>query len=152
MNCLFWVVPPSCLGFGMVDPRKKAPVPRNSHDLIHIMNLSLPTINLDKYKSASQRARVGTESWGLSNFFCSSCESPRLDQASRNPAAIDFTCPKCDSTFQLKSQSKPFGARIVDAAYSEMKRAILEDRTPNLFILHYDLSAWAVRTVFLIPR
>jgi type II restriction enzyme len=116
------------------------------------MNLSLPTINLEKYKSASQRARVGTESWGSLSFFCSSCESPHLDQASRNTAAIDFVCPRCYSTFQLKSQSKPFGARIVDAAYSEMKRAILEDRTPNLFILHYDLSAWTVRSVVLIPR
>jgi type II restriction enzyme len=116
------------------------------------MNLSLPTINLEKYKSASQRARVGTESWGTLNFFCSSCESPRLDQAPRNTAAIDFVCPKCNSVFQLKSQSKPFGARIVDAAYSEMKKAILEDRTPNLFVLHYDLSAWSVRTVVLIPR
>jgi type II restriction enzyme len=33
-----------------------------------------------------------------------------------------------------------------------MKRAILEDRTPNLYVLHYDLSKWAVRTVILIPR
>lgn len=116
------------------------------------MNLRLPTINLEKYKSASQRARVGTESWGSSNFFCSSCESPRLEQASRNTAAIDFACPICKSTFQLKSQSKPVGAKIVDAAYSQMKRAILEDRTPNLFVLHYDLAAWTVRTVVLIPR
>src|SRR6267154_1760629 len=116
------------------------------------MNLRLPTINLEKYKSASQRARVGTESWGSSNFFCSSCESPRLEQASRNTAAIDFVCPKCNSTFQLKSQSKPFGTRIVDAAYSEMKRAILSDRTPNLYVLHYDLTQWVVRTVILIPH
>lgn len=33
-----------------------------------------------------------------------------------------------------------------------MKRAILEDRTPNLFVLHYDLNAWAVRTVLLVPH
>jgi type II restriction enzyme len=33
-----------------------------------------------------------------------------------------------------------------------MKRAILEDRTPNLFVLHYDLDAWAVRTVLLVPH
>lgn len=33
-----------------------------------------------------------------------------------------------------------------------MKRAILEDRTPNLYVLHYDLAAWAVRTLILIPR
>ena len=33
-----------------------------------------------------------------------------------------------------------------------MKRAILEDRTPNLFVLHYDLDRWAVRTVLLVPH
>ncbi len=33
-----------------------------------------------------------------------------------------------------------------------MKRAILEDRTPNLFVLHYDLDTWAVRTVLLVPH
>jgi type II restriction enzyme len=33
-----------------------------------------------------------------------------------------------------------------------MKRAIVEDRTPDLFVLHYDLNAWAVRTVLLVPH
>ena len=66
--------------------------------------------------------------------------------------AVDYFCPACKSPFQLKSQSKPLGSRIVDAAYSEMKRAILEDRTPNLFVLHYDLDTWAVRTVLLVPH
>jgi type II restriction enzyme len=33
-----------------------------------------------------------------------------------------------------------------------MKRAILEDRTPNLFVLHYDLDSWAVHTVLLVPH
>jgi type II restriction enzyme len=33
-----------------------------------------------------------------------------------------------------------------------MKRAIIEDRTPNLFVLHYDLNTWAVRTVLLVPH
>ena len=33
-----------------------------------------------------------------------------------------------------------------------MKRAILEDRTPNLYVLHYDLTRWAVQTVILIPH
>ena len=116
------------------------------------MDLSLPTAGLDCYKSASQRARVGTESWGAANFFCPSCESPRLDVAPRNTVAVDYFCPSCKSPFQLKSQSKPLGSRILDAAYSEMKRAILEDRTPNLFVLHYDLNAWAVRTVLLVPH
>ena len=116
------------------------------------MNLDLPTEGLERYESNSQRARVGTEAWGALNFFCPVCKSPRLDIASRNTAAVDYLCPKCDSPFQLKSQSKPLGNRIVDAAYSEMKRAILSNRTPNLYVLHYDLSQWAVRTVILIPH
>ena len=116
------------------------------------MNLQLPTAGLDGYKSASQRARIGTEAWGALNFFCPVCKSPRLDIASRNTAAVDYLCPRCASPFQLKSQSKPFGNRIVDAAYSEMKRAILSDRTPNLYVLHYDLTQWAVHTVILIPH
>jgi len=116
------------------------------------VNLRLPTQGLDRYKSASQRARIGTEAWGTINFFCPACESPRLRSAPQGTAAIDYVCPSCDSPFQLKSQSKPLGTRIVDAAYSEMKRAILEDRTPNLFVLHYDLDTWAVRTVLLVPH
>jgi type II restriction enzyme len=116
------------------------------------VDLHLPTAGLDSYKSASQRARVGTESWGATNFFCPSCDSPRLNIAPRNTVAVDYFCPSCESPFQLKSQSKPLGTRIVDAAYSEMKRAILEDRTPNLFVLHYDLDTWAVRTVLLVPH
>jgi type II restriction enzyme len=116
------------------------------------MNLGLPTVDLVRYKSASQRARVGTESWGAGNFFCPACESPTLDIAPRNTVAVDYFCPACNSPFQLKSQSKPLGSKIVDAAYSEMKRAILEDRTPNLFVLQYDLGTWTVRTVFLVPH
>jgi type II restriction enzyme len=116
------------------------------------VRLDLPVAGLERYKSASQRARIGTEAWGALNFFCPVCKSPRLDIAPPNAVAVDYRCPKCDSPFQLKSQSKPFGNRIVDAAYSEMKRAILSDRTPNLYVLHYDLTQWAVRTVILIPH
>jgi len=116
------------------------------------MDLRLPTEGLENYKSASQRARVGTESWGQANLFCPACDSPKLDGAPRNTVAVDYFCPACNSPFQLKSQSKPPGSKIVDAAYSEMKRAILEDRTPNLFVLHYDLDAWTVRSVLLVPH
>ncbi len=116
------------------------------------MNLHLPVEGLDQYKSASQRARIGTEAWGANNLFCPSCESPTLDLAPANTAAIDYACPLCNSPFQLKSQSKALGGKVVDAAYSEMKRAIQEDRTPNLFLLHYDLTQWSVRTVILVPH
>jgi type II restriction enzyme len=116
------------------------------------MRLVIPTDSLGHYRSASQRARVGTEAWGAENLFCPACECPNLRPTPQGTAAIDYLCPSCNSTFQLKSQSKPIGTKIVDAAYSEMRRAILEDRTPNLYVLHYDLVQWLVRTVILIPH
>jgi type II restriction enzyme len=33
-----------------------------------------------------------------------------------------------------------------------MKLAILKDRAPHLFLLHYDLNNWSVKTLILIPR
>jgi type II restriction enzyme len=33
-----------------------------------------------------------------------------------------------------------------------MCRAIREDRTPNLFVMHYDPGTWTVRNLVLIPR
>jgi type II restriction enzyme len=33
-----------------------------------------------------------------------------------------------------------------------MKLAIVENRTPNLYVLHYDLLAWKVQTLMLIPQ
>ncbi len=116
------------------------------------MDLHLPTAGLDRYKSVPQRVRVGTESWGATNLFCPSCDSPHLEASPRNTAAIDYLCPNCASPYQLKSQSKKFGSRIVDAAYSQMRKAILEDHTPNLYLLHYDIAAWSVRNVILVPH
>jgi type II restriction enzyme len=114
--------------------------------------LNLPTIGLDRYQSASQRARVATELWGAANLYCPSCKSPHLRPLPRNTAAIDYLCGVCQSPFQLKSQSKAIGGRILDAAYSKMKLAIVEDRTPNLYVLHYDLQAWKVQSLLLVPR
>ncbi len=137
-----WIPLAVKIGFGADQP----------HALIALLNLTLPIVDLQIYKSASQRARIGTESWGASNLYCPSCESPGLVQSSRNTPVVDFTCPVCGSRYELKSQSKPFGAKILDSAYSQMKKKILEDLTPNLFILQYDLRSWSVRTVILIPK
>jgi type II restriction enzyme len=116
------------------------------------MELNLPRAGLDSYRSASQRARVATEVWGAANLYCPCCKSNRLNRLEHNTVAIDYRCGACQAPFQLKSQAKAFGRKIVDSAYSGMKLAILEDRTPNLYILRYDLLGWRVRTVILIPR
>ena len=116
------------------------------------MNLGLPTANLDLYKSASQRARVSTESWGEANLYCPACDSGHINSLPAGTHAADFSCPSCDSRFQLKSKSSALGNRIVDGAYAAMRRAITNDETPNLFLLHYQLPQLTVQNVLLIPH
>lgn len=116
------------------------------------MQVALPSEGLANYRSNSQRARIATEAWAFANLYCPNCSSPRLTSAPPNHPAIDYDCPKCKSPFQLKAQSKTFGSRINDAAYSTMIRAILENRTPNLFALSYNADEWRVTDVLLIPQ
>jgi len=105
-----------------------------------------------RYTSASQQARVVTEAWGLDNLFCPNCPSPVLTSAPNNTQAFDYSCPRCASSFQLKSKSSSIGDRILDAGFDAMMRAIREDRTPNLYALHYDRNSWQVKNLVLIPH
>jgi type II restriction enzyme len=116
------------------------------------VDLRLPTEGLADYKSASQRARIGTESWGESNLYCVNCNSDELTRTRTNTPAIDFTCPNCAERFQLKSQKRELGRTLADGAYGKMKDAIEADTTPNLLALHYDLEQWSVRNLILVPR
>ena len=116
------------------------------------MQVALPSGGLAAYTSKSQHARIATEAWAESNLYCPNCNSPVLGSATAGTPVVDFTCLKCAATFQLKSQSCAFSRRIVVSAYRSTVRAIMEDRTPNLYALHYGLSEWAVANVILIPR
>jgi type II restriction enzyme len=116
------------------------------------VDLHLPTTGLDNYKSASQRARICTESWGVASLYCPACDSRRIDALPSGTHAADFTCPSCESRFQLKSKSSAFGNRVIDGAYAAMHRAIVSDETPNLFLLHYQLPKLTVENVLLIPH
>jgi type II restriction enzyme len=104
------------------------------------------------YKSGAQRARVATEAWAHENLYCPNCATASLDRAPINAPAVDYLCPSCRITFQLKSQSRVFSLRIVDAAYESMVRAIRENRTPALFALHYSVPNWEVENVIVIPH
>jgi type II restriction enzyme len=116
------------------------------------MNLSMPAVLALSYKNPAQQARVVTEAWGLENLYCPNCQSPTLTLAANNTPTFDYRCPHCDSPFQLKSKNSSIGDRIVDAAYESMLRAIREDRTPNLYALHYERSLWRVRNLLLVPH
>jgi type II restriction enzyme len=116
------------------------------------VDTALPIENLERYHSASQRARVATEVWASANLYCVNCDSPRLEPTPANFHATDFHCPKCRDPFQLKGQSKPFGNRIVDSAYSKMMAAIISDRAPHFVLLHYAPDRWRVLNLLLIPH
>ncbi|HTQ97672.1 MAG TPA: DpnI domain-containing protein [Candidatus Acidoferrum sp.] len=115
------------------------------------MDLHLPTQGLESYKSASQRARISSESWASRELYCPRCTANRLDQLPGNTPVIDFRCPHCESGYQLKSGASAFHSRLTDGAYAQMHAAILHGRTPNLFLLHYQLNPLTVSSLTFIP-
>lgn len=115
------------------------------------MQLRLPVHLAQGYKNPSQRARILTEVWAAENLYCPNCDADNLKTCKQSTPVVDFFCAKCSSMFQLKSQSKPIGQRILDAAYRTMMEAIRTNRAPNLWAMHYDPSKWLVQNVLLIP-
>jgi len=116
------------------------------------MNLDMPVDLARSYASPTQKVRVVTEAWGEKNLFCLNCSSDTLLRSAPNKQAIDYECPQCDAPFQLKSRSSSLAAKILDASYQAMERAIREGRTPNLLALHYDPTLWRVVNLIVIPR
>ena len=115
------------------------------------MQLQLPPLRLAHYKNLSRRAGVITEDWGAENLYCPNCTSNSLTQCPTNKSSIDYTCPRCDEVFQLKSQKKRFASRINDSGYYKMMERIKTDGAPNLLALEYSDESWTVRNLFLIP-
>lgn len=116
------------------------------------METALPNAGLEEYKSGAQRARVATENWAYENLYCPNCDSSNLGRSPINTPVVDYRCPGCNAAFQLKSRSRPFSNRIVDAAYDSMIRAIRENRTPTLFVMYYDPAKWTVEDLIVIPH
>lgn len=116
------------------------------------MDPRLPTHFGQGYKSQSQKARRITEPWGLDNLYCCACPSNRLDPEKANAQVSDFLCPECVERYQLKSQSKKLGGRILGSNYQKMLDAVLGNRSPNFFLLHYQIPEWIVRNLLVIPR
>src|SRR3989344_9614694 len=97
---------------------------------------------LEKYKSNSQIARVLTESWFSTQMYCPCCLNPYIKDFPNNMKGSDFFCPSCNNKFQLKSSKKHFEKKILDGEYNTMKEIILNNDSPNFFLLNYNLSDW----------
>jgi type II restriction enzyme len=83
--------------------------------------------------------------------YCPACDSDQLTQSKTNTKGIDFTCPECEQTFQLKSMKTWNLRKVPDAGYEAMVTTIRSDKAPNLFVLQYS-SNWLVQNLILIPR
>src|SRR5271170_1223403 len=115
------------------------------------MNLQFTTQVAAAYASGSQVARALSEDWCKRELYCPACDSDRLLQSRPNTPAVDFTCPRCTQSYELKSSKSWKPRKIVDAGYNAMLRAIRGDRAPNLLFLHYSADL-CVSNLLLIPR
>src|ERR1019366_2914049 len=88
--------------------------------------------------------------WGAGNLYCAACECNSVTQAAANTKAIDFTCPRCTASYQLKAGRQWNERRIPDAGYSAMMTAIQSDAVPNLLVLQYT-PEWRVANLMLVP-
>ncbi len=116
------------------------------------MDPRLPTHFGQGYKSPSQLARRITEPWGASNLYCCACPNDRLNPEKNNTHVTDFLCPDCVERYQLKSHSKKLGGTILGSNYQKMLDAVLGNKSPNFFLLHYQVPEWVVRNLLVIPR
>lgn len=114
------------------------------------MLLTLDSSLAAGYSSRSQVARRISEEWGLHNLYCSACDSDRLTQSPNNTPAIDYVCPQCSQSYQLKCSTKWSEHKILDAGYEAMMKAVKSDTTPNLLVMQYSAN-WEVSNLLLVP-
>jgi type II restriction enzyme len=108
------------------------------------------SLELGRYKSASQRARIFSEHWIEANFDCPKCLGS-LERTPNNTSAKDFVCAPCGYGFELKSKQGLFGNQVVDGAYQTMLASIRSDARPHLLLLSYTTD-YQVREVTAVPR
>lgn len=115
------------------------------------MELRLNLQLADGYRSPSQRARVLTEGWYLSQMYCPTCPSNRVRATRDNTRVVDFVCPGCGAEFQLKAKAGQLGRKLRDAAWAPMMERIAANRSPHFAFLSYDKTAWHVTGLLLVP-
>jgi predicted Rdx family selenoprotein len=104
------------------------------------------------YSSGSQNARAWTERWVKDWIYCPNCGNPHVSQFAANRPVADFFCPSCAEEYELKSQKKVFGAKVLDGAFRTMCERLASSNNPNLLLLNYDLSLLSVTNAFIIPK
>lgn len=116
------------------------------------MELYLDATLAQRYISKSQIARVLTEAWFHENMYCPACPSDYLERLQANTKVLDFQCPRCRETFQLKSKSDKFGSTVANSEYYTKVEKIKRGLSPNWALLQYDCMSFKINNLFIIPR
>lgn len=105
----------------------------------------------EAYLNQSQKVRIMTESWVLSEIYCPNCGNSLLDYEKNRPVA-DFYCQKCKEDFELKSKSGKFSKKISAGAYSKMIERLRSTQKPNFFFMAYFMKVLRVNDFFVVPK
>jgi type II restriction enzyme len=116
------------------------------------MELTFQAARADAYKSVSQKIRNLSENWVSREAYCPNCGQPNMGEYRNNRPVADFFCSCCNEDYELKSQAKIFGPRVVDGAYRTMIERLKGLNNPNLFLLHYDAVGLSVLDLLVIPK
>jgi type II restriction enzyme len=116
------------------------------------MELSFQASVAEAYSSGTQRAKHLSEHWASQHCYCPICGNLNIVRQPDNAPVKDFVCPNCDENFELKSQRRKFGAKVVDGAYRTMIDRLKSNSNPNLLLLHYDHNKLIVRDLIFVPK
>ena len=116
------------------------------------MNLNFDNIQVSQYHSASQIARVKTESWVANNMYCPRCGNLHINHFENNRPVADFYCPNCKNEFELKSKTGSIDKKINDGAYVTMIERITSNQNPDFFFMNYSKENQCVKDFILIPK
>lgn len=115
------------------------------------MRLNFDTTKAKDYTSLSQKARILSESWVLSEIFCPNCGGNIHDYANNKPVS-DFYCKTCKEDFELKSKQGKFGKKVSAGAYSKMSERLNSSEKPNFFFMGYLLELLSVNDFCVVPK
>lgn len=116
------------------------------------MILRLDTSMSESYISASQQARVLTESWVAKNMFCPNCGNEHIASMQNNSPVADFHCLSCRNEYELKSKNGKISTKITDGAYSTMIERITSNINPHFFLMEYEKETFSVKNFVIIPN
>ena len=115
------------------------------------MDLTLNISVAEGLRSQSQIARRITEDWAARNLFCLACSSEELVADKPGTPVHDFTCPVCETSYQLKSKNGRHGSVIANSAYHPKIAAIRHGTAPNYAFLDYSRNELLVTNLFVVP-